>query len=266
MTDSNIHKILFDLQRELEDLSSAKVQMEEFRSAASKVVEGTGNIQDNLMVHIDSLKADYEKKVNHLETRLSDFLSVQKEVGESAIQDLVKSSDEAISLGLDKFSAISDKIEASNEAKILAIKKLLEHYSGVVEASQSLISTLNAIDFPAKLDAISTRSQLIIESVNGAKQALELKLHENHNSLIDQTRITKEQIIEFSDSHFQTLTNQETKTRESLIELFNDNSKRLDKQQDGQVKEMKRIKVLTITAVFISLIGIIATLFLKIGG
>jgi hypothetical protein len=39
-----------------------------------------------------------------------------------------------------------------------------------------LIETLTAIDFPTKLDALSSKSQLIIESITSAKQALEIKL------------------------------------------------------------------------------------------
>jgi hypothetical protein len=59
MTDNKIHSILFELQKNLEDLSSSKMQMEEFRSSSQSVVQGIGNVQEKFVKHLTDLETDY---------------------------------------------------------------------------------------------------------------------------------------------------------------------------------------------------------------
>ena len=56
MTDNNINSTLFELQKNLEDLSSAKQQMEEFRLTSKSVVDGIGQAQERIEVHLIDLE------------------------------------------------------------------------------------------------------------------------------------------------------------------------------------------------------------------
>ena len=89
MTDNNTHSILFELQKNLTDLSSAKEQMEEFRSSSKSVVQGIGNVQEKFVKHLTDLEAEYKQRVNKLEVSLTSFLSINKEENEAAIQKVV---------------------------------------------------------------------------------------------------------------------------------------------------------------------------------
>ncbi|MDP3442598.1 MAG: hypothetical protein Q8T08_07005 [Ignavibacteria bacterium] len=296
MTDKNTHAILFELQKNLEDLASAKVQMEEFRSSATSVVQGINNVQVSFVKHLTDLETDYKQRVNKLEESLISFLSTNNEENRNAIQKVASVSEkeiskgveqfkdvsskvetsnnekilaitklletieldyqlklrqlqesigsfisiqraenkstmlevasntkDAISKGVDKFSDVANKVETSNNEKILVITNLLEHYKGVVEASHSLIVTLNAIDFPSKLDDLSSKTQLIIESITNAKQALELKSNESQTSIIEKTTLAKEQIIQNTDIKFQSLTEQVNSSKENLSKTVSEN-------------------------------------------
>ncbi len=205
MTDNNTHTILFELQKNLEDLSSAKMQMEEFRSSSKSVVQGIGNVQEKFVKHLTDLETDYKQRVNQLEESLTSFLAYNKEENNNTIQQVATVSEKEIRKGAEQFSKVAGKVETSNDEKILAITKLLEHYKSVVEASRSLIDTLNAIDFPSKLDALSSKTQLIIESITNAKQALELKSNETQTSINNKTATAKEQIIQHADTNFRIL-------------------------------------------------------------
>ena len=216
MTDKNTHAILFELQKNLEDLASAKVQMEEFRSSSKSVVQGIGHVQEKFVTHLTDLEIDYKQRVNILEESLTSFLSTNKEEYKNTIQKVASVSEREISKGVEQFSNVASKVETSNDEKILEITKLLEHYKGVVEASRSLIDTLNAIDFPSKLDALSSKTQLIIESITNAKQALELKSNETQSSIIEKATIAKEQILQNTDTKFQSLTEQVNSSKENL--------------------------------------------------
>jgi hypothetical protein len=356
MTDKNTHAILFELQKNLEDLASAKVQMEEFRSSSKSVVQGIGHVQEKFVTHLTDLEIDYKQRVNKLEESLTSFLSTNKEENKNTIQkvasvsereiskgveqfsivaskvetsnnekilaitklfktleqdyqvklsqlqenigsfissqrednkitilEVVSTSKDAIAKGVEQFSTVSSKVEASNDEKILVITKLLEHYKSVVEASRSLIDTLNAIDFPSKLDALSSKTQLIIESITNAKQALELKSNETQTSIIEKTTTAKEQIIQNTDTKFQSLTEQVNSSKENLSKTISDkfseqavqskssfenlsNSlkesiSQVNLRQDKQDKEIKTLKTILYIISGLIVIGTIATIF-----
>jgi hypothetical protein len=282
MTDKNTHAILFELQKNLEDLSSAKMQMEEFRSSSKSVVQGIGNVQEKFVKHLTELETDYKQRVNKLEESLNSFLASNKEENKNTIQKVASVSEKEISKGVEQFSTVAIKIETSNDEKILEITKLLEHYKSVVEASRSLIDALNAIDFPSKLDALSSKTQLIIESITNAKQALELKSNETQTSIIEKTTTAKEQIIQNTDTKFQTLTEQVNNSKEILDKTVSDkfseqvtlsktsfenlnnslkeNFSKLNQRQDKQDKEIKTIKTILYIICGLIVIGIIATI------
>lgn len=282
MTDNNTHSILFELQKNLEDLSSAKIQMEEFRSSSKSVVQGIGNVQEKFVKHLTDLETDYKQRVNKLEESLTSFLLTNNEENKNAFQKIASTSEQAINKGVEKFSIVSDKVETSNTEKILAITKLLGHYKNVVEASHSLIETLNAIDFPSKLDALSSKTQLIIESITNAKQALELKSNETQTSINDKTTTAKEQIIQNTDTKFQSLTEQVNNSKEILNKTVSDkfteqatqsktsfdnlnnslkeNIAQLNQRQDKQDKEIKLLKIIAIAITVISVVETIITI------
>jgi hypothetical protein len=283
MTDNNTHSILFELQKNLEDLSSAKMQMEEFRSSSKSVVQGIGNVQEKFVKHLTDLETDYKQRVNKLEESLISFLASNKEEHKKTIQKIASITEMEISKGVDQFSTVASMVETSNNEKILAITKLLEHYKSVVEASRSLIDTLNAIDFPSKLDALSSKTQLIIESITNAKQALELKSNETQISINDKTTTAKEQIILNTDTKFQSLTEQVNNSKEFLSKTISDkfseqvaqsktsfdnlnnsvkeNMVQINQRQDKQDKEIELLKMIAIAITIISVLGTIVTIF-----
>ena len=282
MTDNNKHSILFELQKNLEDLSSAKTQMEEFRSSSKSVVQGIGNVQEKFVKHLTDLETDYMQRIKKLEESLTSFLSANKEENKNTIQKVASVSEKEISKGVEQFSTVASKVESSNDEKILAITKLLEHYKSVAEASLSLIDKLNAIDFPSKLDALSSKTQLIIESITNAKQALELKSNEIQTSINDKTTTSEEQIILNTDTKFQSLTKQVNNSKEILSKTVSDkfseqatksktsfdnlnnslkeNIAQLNQRQDKQDKEIKLLKLIAIVITVISVLGTIVTI------
>ncbi len=286
MTDNNTHLILFELQKNLEDLSSAKMQMEEFRSSSKTVVQGIGNVQEKYVKHLTDLETDYTQRVNNLEESLTSFLITNKEENKNTIQKVASFTEKEINKGVEKFSTVASKVETSNDKKILAITELLEHYKSILEASSSLIDTLNAIDFPSKLDALSSKTQLIIESITNAKQALELKSNETQTSIIDKTTTAKEQIILNTDTKFQSLAEQVNNSKEILTKTVSDNfseqatqSKtsfdnlnnslkeniaQLNLRQDKQDKEIKLLKMIAIAITVVSVVGTIVTILVLI--
>lgn len=263
MTNNKTQSVLFELQKNLADLSSAKTQMEEFRETSKSVVQGIDNVQEQFVKHLIEIETDYKQRVNILEESLVSFLTTNEEENKNAIQKIALSTEQTINKGVEKFDTVADKVETSNDEKILAITNLLEHYKSVVEASQSLIDSLTAIDFPSKLDAISTKTQLIIESINNAKQALELKSNETQTSIIEKTISAKEEINQNTDTKFQTLTEQVKQSKTSFEQLNNwleENLAQVNLRQDKQDKEIKTLKTILFVICGLIAIGTIVTI------
>ena len=285
MTDNNTHSVLFELQKNLEDLSSAKEQVDFFRDKSLEITDGISEVQRKYVEHLQSIKTDYQNRVNELKLELASFLSKTEDENFKAIQKIVDKSGETIGKGIEKFEIVAQKVESSNNEKIEAINSLLEHYKSVVEASNSLIETLTAIDFPTKLDALSSKSQLIIESITSAKQALEIKLNESQSLVIEKNNTAKEQIIQNSDSKINTLNDRIVEANNGLKTTLSNNfeeqskltktafdnlntlvekqnsqtTERLDKQD----KEITTLKTLLFVTIGIIVIGIVLNFVMK---
>jgi len=285
MTDNNTHSVLFELQKNLEDLSSAKEQVDFFRDKSLEITNGISEVQRKYVEHLQGIKSDYESRVRDLKNELTSFLTKTEDENKQTIQKIVTKSEETIGKGIEKFETVAQKVESSNNEKIEAINSLLEHYRSVVEASNSLIETLTAIDFPTKLDALSSRSQLIIESITSARQALEIKLNESQSLVIEKINTAKEQIIQNSDSKINTLNDRVVEAtnglKTTLSNNFEEQSKRaktafdnlnilVEKQinqtterLDKQDKEITTLKILLFVAIGIIIIGIVLNFVLK---
>jgi hypothetical protein len=285
MSNNNTHSVLFELQKNLEDLSSAKEQVDFFRKKSLEITDSISEVQRKYVEHLQIIKSDYEVRVNILKNELADFLSKLEIENTRSFQGLVAKSDETISKGVYNFENISNKVLVSNDEKIEAINSLLKHYENVIEEGNSLIQTLRAIDFPSKLDAISSKSQLIIESVTGAKQALEIKLNETHHSIIEKANIAKDQLMVNNDNKIQLLVEKIKETSSYLkITLSNnleEQSKKtflafdylnflVEKQTtqttfrlEKQAKEIKILKKLLIVTLGFVIISIILNFVFK---
>lgn len=279
MTDNNTHSVLFELQKNLEDLSSAKEQVDFFRGKSLEITDGISEVQRKYVEHLQSIKTDYQNRVNDLNLELASFLLKTEDENFKAIQKVVDKSEETIGKGIEKFETVAQKVESSNNEKIEAINSLLEHYRSVVEASNSLIETLTAIDFPTKLDALSSKSQLIIESITSAKQALEIKLNESQSLVIEKNNTAKEQIIQNSDSKINTLNDRVVEATNGLKTTLSNNFEEQSKltktafnnlntlvekqinqttvRLDKQDKEITTLKTLLFVTIGIIIIGIV---------
>ena len=296
MSNNNTHSVLFELQKNLEDLSSAKEQVDFFRDKSLEITNGISEIQLKYVEHLLGLKSDYESRVRDLKNELDLFLEksqngnilIIEDFGKSNLNLLNETTDFVklnISNATNEIKQVGINVEASNNEKIEAINSLLENYKSVVEASNSLIETLTAIDFPTKLDALSSKSHLIIESITSAKQALEIKLNESQSSVIEKNNTAKEQIIQSNDIKINSLSDKIVETNNGLKTTLSNNFEEQSKQNktafdnlnslfekqftqtnerlNKQDKEISTLKTLLFVVIATTIIGIIINFVVK---
>jgi len=177
MTDNNTHSVLFELQKNLKELSSAKEQVDFFRGKSLEITDGISEVQRKYVEHLQSVKSDYESRVNDLKNELTSFLVKTEDVNIQTIQKIVAKSEATIGEGIEKFETVSKKVESSNNEKIEAISGLLEQYKKIVEATDSLVKTLESVDFPHRLSVIdnnqSVNHKIVLQRID--KQDKEIK-------------------------------------------------------------------------------------------
>lgn len=177
MNNNDINATLFELQQNLENLSSVKDQVNFFQEKSHEITSGISEVQRKYVEHLQSVKSDYESRVNDLKNELTSFLVKTEDVNIQTIQKIVAKSEATIGEGIEKFETVSKKVESSNNEKIEAISGLLEQYKKIVEATDSLVKTLESVDFPHRLSVIdnnqSVNHKIVLQRID--KQDKEIK-------------------------------------------------------------------------------------------
>src|SRR5690606_42069246 len=86
MSNNNTHSVLFELQKNLEDLSSAKEQVDFFRDKTLEITNGISEVQRKYVEHLQSIKTDYQNRVKDLNLELASFLKKIEDENFKAIQ------------------------------------------------------------------------------------------------------------------------------------------------------------------------------------
>lgn len=177
MNNNDINATLFELQQNLKNLSSVKDQVNFFQEKSLEITDGISEVQRKYVEHLQSVKSDYESRVNDLKNELTSFLVKTEDVNIQTIQKIVAKSEATIGEGIEKFETVSKKVESSNNEKIEAISGLLEQYKKIVEATDSLVKTLESVDFPHRLSVIdnnqSVNHKIVLQRID--KQDKEIK-------------------------------------------------------------------------------------------
>ena len=177
MNNNDINATLFELQQNLKNLSSVKDQVNFFQEKSHEITSGISEVQRKYVEHLQSVKSDYESRVNDLKNELTSFLVKTEDVNIQTIQKIVAKSEATIGEGIEKFETVSKKVESSNNEKIEAISGLLEQYKKIVEATDSLVKTLESVDFPHRLSVIdnnqSVNHKIVLQRID--KQDKEIK-------------------------------------------------------------------------------------------
>jgi septation ring formation regulator EzrA len=125
--------------------------------------------------YIDETKKNAQEVIKTLESIQSNYSTYTEKIFttcSNSIEQLKKETELSIKEGVLSFDSTGNKIDQTNREKLIETKKLLENYRKTVEATDNLVKTLEAVDFPSRLDSIEgkvkvNRILLIIAIVVG---------------------------------------------------------------------------------------------------
>jgi septation ring formation regulator EzrA len=107
--------------------------------------------------YIDETKKNAQEVIKTLESIQTSYATYTGKIFttcSSSIEQLRKETELSIKEGVLSFDSTGNKIDQTNREKLIETKKLLENYRKTVEATDHLVKTLEAVDFPSRLDAI----------------------------------------------------------------------------------------------------------------
>ena len=107
--------------------------------------------------YIDETKKNAQEVIKTLESIQTSYAAYTEKIFttcSSSIEQLRKETELSIKEGVLSFDSTGNKIDQTNREKLIETKKLLENYRKTVEATDNLVKTLEAVDFPSRLDAI----------------------------------------------------------------------------------------------------------------
>ena len=151
MLDQQINEQLGLLQQQLSRLKSVTDYIDGAKENSTCIITELEKVQQNYTLYTDKLFNLYKQYVD----------------------DLKKNTEIQINDGVLKFEITGNKIDTTNKEKLVEIKRLLEHYKAIVEATDNLVGTLESIDIQARLLTIDNNIQELNSSLNKAKQSIE---------------------------------------------------------------------------------------------
>lgn len=162
MLDQQINEQLGLLQKELSRLKTVTDYIDGAKENSISIIAELEKVQQNYAVYTDKIFNLYKQYVD----------------------DLKKNTEIQINDGVLKFETTGNKIDITNKEKLVETKRLLEQYKKIVEATDNLVKTLEAVDFPTRLSSIDKNIQAVNSALNEAKQSIENKQSENQSVLL----------------------------------------------------------------------------------
>src|SRR5690606_5525765 len=162
MLDQQINEQLGLLQKELSRLKTVTDYIDGAKENSISIIAELEQVQKNYSVYTDKIFNLYKQYVD----------------------DLKKNTEIQINEGVLQFETTGNKIDTTNKEKLVETKRLLEQYKKIVEATDSLVKTLEAVDFPTRLSTIDKNIQAVNSALNEAKQSIESKQSENQTILL----------------------------------------------------------------------------------
>jgi len=228
--NEQVNEQLVLLQKELSRLKNVTDHIDNAKTNSSVIIQELEQIQQNYAQYTDELFTLYKQGITDL-----------KEDINAKIENDIKRVEE-----------IGDRINNTNQELIVETKNLLEHYEDVVDASDTLVDTLNTIDFHEKLDEISAKADKLIETGENSKGAIELKINETQKLITEENTRLKENIEQ--------LVITEVKKCKELVQEHTEHN---FVWQEKQEKEIKSLKLYALIICGLIILNIIITFITK---
>ena len=172
MLDQQINEQLSLLQRELSRLKSVTDYIDGAKENSVSIIVELEKVQQNYAVYTDKIFTLYKQYVLEV-----------KQNTEFQIKDAVL-----------KFETTGNKIDTTNNEKLVETKRLFEHNKQIVDATGNLVKIIESVDFPRRLSSIDTNIKEVNIAISTALKIIEKDASDNQTIIIERLDLQDKQI------------------------------------------------------------------------
>jgi len=130
-----INEQLALLEKELSRLKKVTDYIDDTKKTAQVVISELKEVQNNYSTYTEKIFDLYK----------------------TSVEQLKRETELQIKEGVIHFETTGSQIDQTNREKLVETKRLLENYRKTVEATDNLVKTLEAVNFPTRLDTIEEK-------------------------------------------------------------------------------------------------------------
>lgn len=162
MLDQEINEQLGLLQKELSRLKTVTDYIDGAKENSISIISELETVQQNYTTYTDKIFNLYRQY----------------------IEELKREVEIKINEGVAQFERTGSRIDVTNRENLNETTRLIEQYKQIVEATDKLITTIEAVDFPTRLSTIDINTRNIRVALKEEVQLIENNLSDNQKKLM----------------------------------------------------------------------------------
>jgi len=164
--NEQINEQLESLEKELSRLKNVTDYIDNTKKTAQEVVNELQDIQKKYSTYTDKIFELYKNSIEEIYSKNDKALIENFNHYEKSTDELKRGTEILVKETVLQLENMGNQIDLTNREKIVEIKRLLENYRKTVEATDRLVDTLSAVNFPKRLDSIQSMIYEGIENIN----------------------------------------------------------------------------------------------------
>ena len=153
------------LEKELSRLKDVTDYIDNTKKTAHEVVRELQDIQKKYSTYTDKIFELYKNSIEEIYSKNDKSLVDSFNHYKKSTDELKRETEILVKETVLQLENTGNQIDLTNREKLVEIKRLLENYRKTVEATDRLVETLSAVNFPTRLDAIENQTKVGFENI-----------------------------------------------------------------------------------------------------
>ena len=153
------------LEKELSRLKDVTDYIDNTKQTAQEVVTALRDIQKRYSIYTDKIFELYKNSIEEIYSKNDKALIDNFNHYKKSTEELKRETEILVKETVLQLENTGNQIDLTNREKLVETKRLLENYRKTVEATNRLVETLSAVNFPSRLDAIENQAKVGLENI-----------------------------------------------------------------------------------------------------
>jgi len=153
------------LEKELNRLKNVTDYIDNTKKTAQEVVKELRDIQKKYSTYTDKIFELYKISIEEIYSKNDKALVDGFKHYKKSTDELKRETEILIKETVLQLENTGNQIDLTNREKLVETKRLLENYRKTVEATDKLVETLSAVNFPARLNAIENQTKTGLKNI-----------------------------------------------------------------------------------------------------